>query len=158
MPWSETSAMDQKRLFIKDYIRGSFGMAELCRRYGIGRPTGYKWVARFEDSGLSGLEERSRRPKGCSHETAIEITEAVLEFRRKHPYWGAKKILSVLEKRHPLVSWPARSTVCDLLSRHGMIDRKRRRRYPGHPGEACSIDGCAQRHLVRRLQGRVQDR
>ena len=52
MPWSETSAMDQKRLFIKDYIRGSFGMAELCRRYGIARPTGYKWVARFEARGL----------------------------------------------------------------------------------------------------------
>ncbi len=78
MPWSETSAMDQKRLFIKDYIRGSFTMAELCRRYGIARPTGYKWVDRFRDGGLSGLEERSRRPQSCSHETAIEITDAIL--------------------------------------------------------------------------------
>ena len=89
MPWSARSAMDQKRLFIKDYMRDSFSMAELCRRYGISRPTGYKWVDRFEVSGLPGLEERSRRPKGCSHETAIEITEAILELRRKHPYWGA---------------------------------------------------------------------
>ena len=48
MPWNKTSTMDQKRLFIKDYIRGAFAMAELCRRYGISRPTGYKWVARFE--------------------------------------------------------------------------------------------------------------
>ena len=32
MPWSETSAMDQKRLFIKDYRRDIFAMAELCRR------------------------------------------------------------------------------------------------------------------------------
>ena len=31
MPWSETSTMDQKRLFIKDYIRGTFTMAELGR-------------------------------------------------------------------------------------------------------------------------------
>ncbi len=59
MPWSETSAMDQKRLFIKDYIRHTFSFAEICRRYGISRPTGYKWIARFEASGLSGLEERS---------------------------------------------------------------------------------------------------
>ena len=82
MPWSETSAMDEKRLFIQDYIRGSFEMADLCRRYGISRPTGYKWVRRFEDGGFLGLEERSRRPEGCSHETAIEITEAILELRR----------------------------------------------------------------------------
>ena len=111
MPWSERSTMDQKHLFIQDYIKGSFAMTELCRRYGISRPT------------------------GCSHETAIEITESILELRRRHPYWGAKKLLAILSKRHPKVDWPARSTVCDLLSRHGMIDKKRRRKYPGHAGK-----------------------
>ncbi len=141
MPWSETSTMDQKRLFIQDYIKGSFTMAELCRRYGISRPTGYKWVKRFEEEGFPGLGERSRRPEGCSHETAIEITESILELRRRHPYWGAKKLLVVLKRRHPKVDWPARSTVCDLLSRHGMIDKKRRRKYPGHAGKpAQSMD------------------
>jgi putative transposase len=135
MPWSETSTMEQKRLFIRDYVQGSFEMAELCRRYGISRPTGYKWIHRFEMEGLPGLEERSRRPEGCSHETAIEITEAILELRQKHPHWGAKKLLRILRDRHPKVDWPARSTVCDLLSRHGMIDKKRRRQYPGHAGK-----------------------
>jgi putative transposase len=127
--------MDQKRLFIRDYVRGSFTMAELCRRYGISRPTGYKWIERFESEGLPGLEERSRRPGGYSHQTAIEVAEAILELRRKHPHWGAKKLLRILRNRHPKVDWPARSTVCDLLSRHGMIDKKRRRKYPGHPGK-----------------------
>jgi transposase InsO family protein len=127
--------MDQKRLFIQDYVRGSFAMAELCRRYGISRPTGYKWVKRFEAAGPPGLEEQSRRPTGCSHETAIEITEAILELRRRHPYWVAKKLLAILGRRHSKVAWPARSNVCDLLSRHAMIDKKRRRAYPGHPGK-----------------------
>lgn len=135
MPWSETSPMDQKRLFIAAYQRGALSLAELCRRYGVIRPTGYKWIQRFEEEGPPGLQERSRRPKGCSHETAIEITEAILELRRRHPFWGAKKLLTILERRHPSVHWPARSTVCDLLSRHGMVERKRRRRYPGHPGK-----------------------
>ena len=135
MPWSETSPLDQKRLFIADHQRGSFSMAELCRRYGVSRPTGYKWLQRFEEEGPPGLRERSRRPRGCSHETAIEITEAILELRRRHPFWGAKKLLTVLERRHSKVEWPARSTVCDLLSRHGMVERKRRRQYPGHPGK-----------------------
>ena len=135
MPWSETSTMDQKRLFIKDYIRGAFSMAELCRRYAISRPTGYKWVDRFETAGLPGLREQSRRPHGCSHETAIEVTEAILKLRRKHPYWGPKKLLTILKSRHPGVPWPARSTVGDLLSRHSLIEKKRRRTYPGHPGK-----------------------
>ena len=72
MPWCETSTMDQKRLFIKDYIRDTFAMAERCRRSGISRPTGDKWVDRFEAAGPPGLQERPRRPHGCSHETAIE--------------------------------------------------------------------------------------
>ena len=116
-------------------------MAELCRRYGISGPTGYKWVDRFEASGVPGLQERSRRPHGCSHETAIEVTETILGLRRKHPYWGPKKLLTILTQRHPRVPWPARSTVGDLLSRHGLIERKRRRTYPGHPGKpAQSMD------------------
>ncbi len=141
MPWSETSTMDQKRLFIQDYMRGSFSMAELCRRYGISRPTGYKWVERFEAEGLPGLEERSRRPQGCSRATALEATEAILELRRRHPYWGAKKLLAILGKRHPTVVWPAKSTVCDLLSRHGLVKKRRRQKYPGHAGKpAPSMD------------------
>ena len=48
--------MEQKRLFIRDYVRSSFTMAELCRRYGISRPTGYKWADRFEAEGFSGLK------------------------------------------------------------------------------------------------------
>ena len=107
MPWSETSTVDQKRLFVADYQRGSFAMAELCRRYGVSRPTGYKWIQRFEGEGFPGLTVRSKRPKGCSHETAIEITEAILDLRRRHPYWGAKKLLTLLERRHPQVEWPA---------------------------------------------------
>lgn len=124
-----------KRLFIAAHQRGALSLDELCRRYGVSRPTGYKWIQRFEEEALPGPQERSRRPKGCSHETAIEITEAILDLRRRHPFWGAKKLLTILERRHPNVQWAVRSTVCDLLSRHGMVDRKRRRRYPGHPGK-----------------------
>ena len=138
MPWSETSTMDQKRLFSKDYIRGGVAMAELRRRYGISRPTGYTWVDRFEADGVAGLQEPSRRPHGCSHETAIEVTEAILELRRRQPYWGPKTLLTVLMLRHQRVPW---STVGDLLYRHGLIERERRRTYPGHPGKpAQSMD------------------
>jgi len=37
MPWDQTSTMDQKRLFIADYLTRSFTIVELCDRYGIGR-------------------------------------------------------------------------------------------------------------------------
>ena len=34
-------------------------MSELCDRYQISRPTGYKWVDRIEAESLKAVEERS---------------------------------------------------------------------------------------------------
>lgn len=40
------------------------GIAGLvCQRSGISRPTLRKWPKRYEEFGLEGLQERSRRPK-----------------------------------------------------------------------------------------------
>jgi putative transposase len=64
------------------------------------------------------------------------VIEALLELRRRHPRWGAKKLLAVLETRHPDWDLPARSTAHDLLRRHGLVDRKRRRPRFGHPGRS----------------------
>jgi transposase InsO family protein len=127
--------MDQKRLFIADYLTRSFSIVELCSRYGISRPTGYKWIGRFLEHGYPGLQERSRRPADCPHRTPEPLIRAIVQLRRKHPFWGAKKLLRILRRRHPDTAWPARATVSDLLKRHGLIQAKTRRRYPGHPGK-----------------------
>lgn len=138
MPWNETTPMDQKMQFIADYLRGELSMTELCELYGIARKTGYKFVDRYLNQGPEGLEERSRRPENYARHTAPHIVQAILELRQRHPSWGAKKLLSVLEKRHPRWGLPGRSTVCDILSRHGMVPKKRNRRAIGHPGKPAS--------------------
>lgn len=134
MPWSETSPMDQKRLFINAYVRGTLSISELCARFGVSRKTGYKWIRRFEAKGLPGLEDHSRRPRSSPFATDPDRTSAILELRRRHPFWGAKKLIQVLQRRDPRSTWPARSTVCDLLKRNGLVERRTRRRYPGHGG------------------------
>ncbi len=40
MPWKEVRPMDQKVLFIADYLRGGRTFAELCRLYGISHKPG----------------------------------------------------------------------------------------------------------------------
>lgn len=134
MPWSEVSPTDEKRFFIKDYLAGSFTMSELAARYGVSRKTAYKWVDRFEQLGYAGLGDRSRRPATSPTRVDETIAARILELRRRHPRWGAKKLLHILHQRNPQVAWPARSTVCDLLKRHDMIQPRRRRAFPGHPG------------------------
>ena len=48
MAWSRTSPMDEKVRFIADSRTEFFSFSELCRRYGVSRKTGYKWLGRYE--------------------------------------------------------------------------------------------------------------
>src|SRR5215213_11328179 len=139
MPWSQLSIMDQKTQFIADYLRHTLSFAELCALYHVSRKTGYKWVARYAESGPSGLAERSRRPHASPHQTPDELVAAIIEARRHHPTWGAKKLLAYLSRRDPDRPWPSRSACCAILSRHGLVEKPRRRRPPGHPGRPASL-------------------
>jgi transposase InsO family protein len=130
--------MDQRTQFIADHLREVLSITELCDLYGVSRKTAYKWIDRYLRQGPAGLEERTRRPQSSPNRTPDEITHALLEARRRHPSWGGKKLLTLVHKRHPHWNLPHRSTVCDILSRHGMVPKKRKRRRIGHPGKPTS--------------------
>ncbi|WP_393969896.1 helix-turn-helix domain-containing protein, partial [Kluyvera intermedia] len=49
MPWTETRPM-QRLDFIRASIAGTEPFSALCRRFGISRKTGYKWLERFDPS------------------------------------------------------------------------------------------------------------
>jgi transposase InsO family protein len=133
MPWMERNAEEERQGFVVNYESGQWSMTELCERYGVSRPTGYKWLQRYAQSGQ--LKELSRAPRSCPHKTSERNEERILALRAKYG-WGAKKLLQVLERRHPEVKWPARSTVNEILDRHGKLRKNCRRRKWSHPGAA----------------------
>jgi transposase-like protein len=47
MPWSETSAMDERMRFVLAASENEAVMAEVCAEFGISRQSGYKWLARY---------------------------------------------------------------------------------------------------------------
>lgn len=106
-------------------------MAELCRRYGVSRETGYVWTRRYESEGLEGLYDRSRSPHRPGNRTAVEIEAAVLQLRREHMRWGPRKLKWMLEQGEPGIAWPAASTMGEMLAREGLaMARKKRKRVP----------------------------
>ncbi len=134
MGWRGVTVMDQRIRFLSDYLEGFYSFSELCQHFGVSRKTGYKWVGRYRDYGVEGLEERSRRPLACPHQTDDAIIQAIVRERRKHRTWGPKKLLHVIGKRHPEWTLPAISTAADILKRKGLIEPKRRRLRRQHPG------------------------
>ena len=59
MSWSETTAMEQRIQFIRDWRAGVHSVSDLCALYGVSRKTGYKWAQRYVEEGPDGLIERS---------------------------------------------------------------------------------------------------
>jgi len=54
----DTNPTKQRQQFYRDYASGQWSMSELCDRYQISRPTGYKWVDRIENEGLKAATEQ----------------------------------------------------------------------------------------------------
>ena len=81
MPWKETSAMDQRIQLIADWLSGDYRKNELCRIYGISRPTADKWIGRYAERGLQGLEELARAPHGHPNRTAAELRALIVETK-----------------------------------------------------------------------------
>ena len=92
MPWLETEPMTERMRFILAVETGEQTLAEWCRRFGISRKTGYKWLTRYQQDGIAGLKDRSRAPHQCPHAVSPEVREAIIALRSHYPTWGPKKL------------------------------------------------------------------
>ena len=121
MPWKVTDPMDQRARFVALHAEGLYTMTELCDRFAVSRKTGYKWLARYEQDGLEGLQDRSRaHPRRPARTAPQRSRSLLLDARRAHPTWGPRKLLAVPAGAPPGAG-PA---------------RRLHRRRPAHPPRA----------------------
>jgi transposase len=134
MPWKECSVMDERLQFVVRRLAGE-PMAELCREFGISRKTGYKIFDRYQECGIQGLTDRSRRPYRYAHQLPFQVENFILNVKREHSSWGARKIRERLIRRFSGIKIPAKSTIHAVLDRHGLVERRGRvrRRAQGTP-------------------------
>jgi putative transposase len=118
--------MDERLRFVARLLEGE-KMAVLCREFEISRKTGYKIFTRYQDCGLEGLTDRSRRAYRQANRLPFQIEARIVQLRKEHPTWGAPKIREKLRRLNLGVNTPAISTVHAVLDRHGLVSRGRRR-------------------------------
>src|SRR6201985_3847863 len=135
MPWKESSVMDTQMRFVVRLKDGET-MASLCREFGISRKTGYKIFERYQQCGMEGLSDRTRRPFRYANQLPEPVEAAIVAAKREKPHWGARKIRERLLRRLPhAVRTPAASTIHAVLDRHGLVQPmgSRRNRAQGTP-------------------------
>lgn len=131
MVWRETCAMEDRVRFVLAAVDNAEPFAMVCRRFGVSRKIGYKWLERYRDEGVDGLKDRSRAPLHHRQALTAERAERCLAVRREHPTWGPVKVRSWLEQHEPRTPWPASSTIGALFDREGLtVKRRLRRRSP----------------------------
>jgi transposase InsO family protein len=152
MPFVKRSVMDQRIEFIALSQKRHLSFSELCRRFNISRPTGYKWLYRYNKHGIEGLEDRSRRPINFPGQTTKKVEVLIEQLRNKDPEWGPKKIRQLLLRMEdsgdfPCKKVPAASTIGSILRRRGLINKDKSEQARSwqrfeyeHPNELWQMD------------------
>lgn len=123
MGWTEVTVLSSRKEFVSLAAREDANISEICRRFGISRKTGYKWLVRVSTEGDSGLEDRSRRPISSPARISADVEKLVLDTRDEHPVWGGRKIRRRLEDLG-YANLPAASTITEILRRNNVLDPK----------------------------------
>jgi len=129
VPWRTTDLVKIREEFVQLALSGRYPVTALCNAYGISEKTGHKWLARFKDEGRPGLSDRSHVPHEAPHKISDAVHREIISLREKHPTWGPRKLLVVLQRRLPNTHWPAASTIGDLLRREGHVRPSRRSKH-----------------------------
>src|SRR4030081_4088627 len=116
----EMSVTEQRYKAVLAVIGDGRTVSEVATDWGVSRRTMHRWLALYEGDGLEGLNNRSHRPARCPHQTSPGVEAMVLEMRRAHAYWGARRIAFELARKH-IQQAPSESAVYRCLVRAAVI-------------------------------------
>jgi len=123
----EMSVTEQRYKAVQGVLADGRTVSQVASQWSVSRRTVHRWLARYEGDGLEGLGDRSHRPVHCPHQLPAAVEVLVLEMRRAHPYWGARRIAFEL-RRKGIGPAPSESAVYRCLVRAAVIDPVTRRR------------------------------
>ncbi len=129
MPWKETCVMDEKVKLIADWFSQEYTITDLSQIYNVSRKTVYKWIERYQDQGVDGLEDRISAPLIRPRATPTEIIDYILAAKSKHTKWGPRKLIAWLNNHYPEKKWPVASTAQTILKREGWVKTRHRRHH-----------------------------
>jgi len=126
MAWKEVDVFEQRCEFVLLASQVGANKSLLCREFGISRPTGDKWLDRYEEGGLKALQDLPRRPRHFRDETPGYIRDEVYRLRNEHPTWGGRTICAELRRQG--VDSPCARTIDRLLKRAGFVKSSSRKK------------------------------
>ena len=102
--------------------QAGLAFSELCRRFGISRKTGYKWLKRYKTGGKDALGDQSRRPRRSPRQVPPAVAQRVIALRRETT-WCGRKLRQRLQALGQ-TEVPAASTCTQILRRADLLKKE----------------------------------
>lgn len=126
-------------LLVNRVLEEGWSVSAAAESMGVSRATAHKWLRRFRDQGIPGLEDRTSAPNRCPHALSARQIRRIVAARTRTKH-GPHRLGPALG--HP------RSTIYGVLRRQGLsrltlLDRPTAlpiRYEREHPGELVHID------------------
>jgi transposase InsO family protein len=137
------NTQEERYRWIKPILDGEISIKQMTKVCPFGERTLKYWLARYRNDGMSGLNDKSRRPKSNPSDTPIWIKERIIELR-KETRLCARKLNYKLKKEGIDIN---DRTIGKILKSEGLVRKYRTRklkmkyvRVPLTPGELVEID------------------
>ena len=122
--------MSKARVVVSKVISKQMSVSEAAATYGVSRQHVHRWLVRYRDHGVDGLEPRSRRPQSSPQRTAAEVAERIVALRRELAGQG-------LDHGPQTIGWhlareqlpvPSTSTIRRILVAAGLVTAEPKKR------------------------------
>lgn len=137
------STSEEKYRWIKPIIDKEISIKQLAKVCPFSERTIKYWLARYKESGLSGLDNKSTRPKSQLNETPIRIKERIIEMRKENKLC-AQKLWYKLKKENVDINV---RTIGKIIKSEGLVRKYRIRKLQYKyikptmlPGDLVEID------------------
>lgn len=78
------------RLLICQRVAAGRPAAHVAKEMGVSRPTVHKWLRRYREEGVAGLQDRSSRPHRCPHRLAARVERRIVAERVRRRVGAAR--------------------------------------------------------------------
>ena len=97
------------------------GIKPAARAYASTPKTVRKWLNRYKQERLAGLNELPRIPLSCPHKTPPAMERRIINLRKQYPFMGAKR----LKAEHELSC--SHSVIGRIIKEYGLVRKSRKK-------------------------------
>src|SRR3990170_3857830 len=122
LPAEPSPEAKRRMIVVKWFLEHDRRLRLTARHFGFSPDTVRRWVDGYEQFGLGGLENGSRRPKKVRRpQTPFHVVQRILELRQENPAWGREKLHRLLLEEGISISPKSIDRVIARLKTRGLL-------------------------------------